>query len=104
MVELTPAPKVVDARDVFTPDEMEARIAHYRARASARLPLFGGTVPVPTTKTNMVECWSCGERTVLNSNEMQQWHSRRSIGSNHWECYCRPCFEAFGWGDGALEK
>lgn len=113
------------ANEVFTPDELEQRIARYRELAAARVPIFGGTTRREASDRSEIECWACGlivPRTgaialkpeselgragrakrkrlaALNGGEPRRWASRPLPECSQNETYCPKCFEIWGWPD-----
>lgn len=113
------------ANEVFTPDELEERIARYRELADARVPIFGGATRREANDRSEIECWACGliaprkgatarkseadltpfgrkkraQLTAANGGDPRRWASRPLAGCSQNETYCPKCFEIWGWPD-----
>ena len=91
---LTSAPVLVAARDVFTPAELDARIAAHAERVAREDP---GAEPV--------RCWGCGRpsRSAVGGSNgahaMHGWRTREVPGYRGLtECHCPGCYRKWGWG------
>jgi hypothetical protein len=97
-VEVRRVPISRPASQVFTPEEMDARIRRYAERAAQRLPLFHDG-PAETAN-DRGRCWAC--EAIASARDMLvngEWKSRHVPEAGLPEMYCPTCFGAFGWGD-----
>lgn len=108
------------AHEAFTPEELEARIAAYRARAKDHLPLplFGEPQPdVPDFVADshlQLVCWACGvvapregSACLVNparGTDTKRRFVSRKLSANLTETYCPECFEVWGWPDEYLAE
>lgn len=74
------------ANVVFSPEELEARIAYYAAKHADAPP-------------DGCQCWCCGKTTSRTSGfHLMGWVSRTyGVGISHKEIYCGECFAEWGW-------
>lgn len=89
-VNLAPVKMCPPAHDAFDAFELEARIAHYRARAEARLPLFSAGQPAPAE--GKVVCWGCGLPSPNGQrvDTVPGW-LRVPTGVRKFAAYCPAC-------------
>lgn len=92
-IDFAHAPAYPAANEVFTPEELAARIEKLAA-LHADAPDVGAIV-----------CWACGRLAPLNSGysaHCQGWVSR-TLDYLGWptlkELYCPECFARWGWPD-----
>lgn len=96
-IETTPACPA--ARTVFTPHEMDARLAALAELAAQRKPLSGGGKGERKLKPRAT-CWACGKRCPHPTHpRMVGWACRIAPGVNGdvVEVYCVPCHQKWGW-------
>lgn len=97
VVDLPAVPRAPYAHDVFTPEEMDRRIADLSARLLAADP---GPEPKGV-------CWACGAlppeyvgRGGRVRRGLNTFHHRACPGyANAVETYCLNCFARWGWPD-----
>lgn len=97
-VVLGAVPTVPEAGEAFTAEELEARISHYRRRASRGLPLFhdGDSAPVGGKVTP--SCWACGLDSGTTRPDAAGWWLRTDpLFPSMVETYCVACFDRWGW-------
>ena len=98
---LETTPEAPAANDVFSPHELEARIAVYQELAAAKRPLFDDD-PNPVTddrKWGYKICDACGATAPNHTKPEAGWVCRRVwfSGVDLNETYCPTCFDLHGW-------
>lgn len=102
-LDIATTPLAPAACDVFTPEQLEARIAKYAERAAAGVPLFEDGPREPTAAPRG-ECFGCGVCATQSEVMLGEWKSRTYYAGHLVETYCPACFDVFGWGDGTDER